>query len=81
MKSSDILLSFVGGNLEVWKVGNDICVRYAYSWIDDGVALIGSFGRASDFEKACDDYLAKIRGKKLIFEGPGIERKSVTVLG
>jgi len=82
MKSSDILLTLEHEDLEVWRVGPDICVKYLDAYASDGIALIGTFGRGRTFEDACDDYLIKIRGKKLIFEGcRHTTRKEVIVMG
>ena len=82
MKSSDILLTLCSEYLKVWKVHDHICVDYEDAWISDGITLQGAFGIGPDFESACDDYLNKIRGKKLIFDGPNhAQRKEVTVLG
>lgn len=81
MKSSDILFSLNDANLCVWKVNNLVHVQYEYAWIKECMVLVGAFGRGVDFEAACDDYLGKIRGKTLVFEGPFKQRKEVTVLG
>ena len=68
MKSSDILLSIGGGHrLEVFKVENFIAVLYEGAEIKDGLVLATRYGTGLDFESACDDYLSKIRGKRLVF--------------
>lgn len=81
-KSSDILLS-LNRDLHVWKVQQDtvVCVAYERSEVKDGPVLVGTFGRGHDFESACDDYLAQIRGKTLVFDACTDHRKEVTVLG
>lgn len=82
MKSSLILLSLENERLVVWKIDNNIvCVRYENCEIKDGCALLTTFGRGSDFEDACRDYLAKIRGKTLVFNAYNETRREVTVLG
>ncbi len=81
MKSSDILLSFKLKNLEVWKVDDEVHVRYANAEIKDGSVLVSASGIGADFESACDDYLAKIRGKRLVFDACTSARKEVVVLG
>lgn len=82
-KSSDILLSLNGHNLEVWKATGDvICVRYVDSYIKDGPVLVGTCGRGGTFEGACHDYLAEIRGKTLVFHAYDEDKRTeVTVLG
>lgn len=80
-KSSDILLTLEHASLEVWKLSDGkVCVKYGNCFINDGIALIDAYGRGSDFELACIDYLARIRGKTLVFESFG-KKKEVTVLG
>ena len=81
MKSSDILLT-LNEDLVVWKVKNDVCVKYDEAWVAEGGVLAGSFGKGADFEEACDNYLSKIRGKQLVFEGIRHKvRREVQVLG
>lgn len=81
MKSSDILLSLDGKHLEVFKCGNDVRVGYKNAEVKDGIFLVTDYGAGTDFESACDDYLSKIRGKKLIFNADGSNREAVMVLG
>lgn len=82
MRSSDVLLTLQHEELEVWRVGPDICVKYIDAYVSDGIALVDAFGRGRSFEDACDDYLPKIRGKTLVFEGcRHTKRKDVIVLG
>lgn len=81
MKSSDLLLSLSSEHLKIWKVGDTVCVNYHYSWLKDGSALLGVFGRGQDFESACDDYLRQIRGKYIVFDQPGCKRKELYILG
>lgn len=82
MKSSDILLSLDGEHLEVFKNSSDeINVRYQNAEIKDGMFLIYDLGRGRNFEEACDDYLSKIRGKKLVFDARTEKRREIMVLG
>lgn len=81
MKSSEILLALEHARLLVWTLSdNTYCVKYEWADVKDGIALLGTFGRGTDFESACEDYLSKIRGKTLVFNYFGKE-KEVTVLG
>lgn len=80
MKSSKILLS-LDEHLEVFKNSNGVCVEYKNSEIKDGYFLKTEWGAGKDFESACDDYLNKIRGKKLVFNACTSYRKEVTVIG
>lgn len=70
MKASDRLMS-LNVRLEVFKDINDsVCVEYERSFVvGDGVE-IGTVGRGSDFEVACEDYLNQITGKKLRIYNP-----------
>lgn len=81
MKSSDILLSLQGEDLEVWKVGDEVCVQYRKAGVSEPGVIIYTFGRGCNFEEACDDYLNKIRGKKLIFDAASDARREITILG
>lgn len=82
MKSSDILLSLGGADITVWKVKDAVCVKYDEAWVLGGGVLEGTYGRGADFEDACEDYLTKIRGKTLVFEGVRNKtRREVRVLG
>ena len=81
MKSSDILLSLGGERLEVFKNKDGVCVLYKDSEISDGLFLITTYGTGTDFESACDDYLAKIRGQKLVFNVGTENRHEVMVIG
>ena len=82
MKSSEILLSLEYEDLDVFKNPFGICVRYRNAEIKDGYFLKTEYGTGKDFEAACDDYLNKIRGKKLVFNAfSKKDRKEVTVLG
>lgn len=81
MKSSDILLT-LNEELMVWKVKDNICVKYDEAWVSNCGVLEGTFGKGTDFEGACDNYLCKIRGKLLVFDGlRHRNRKEVRVLG
>lgn len=81
MKSSEILLCLDYANLEVFRNKEGICVMYKGADIKCGIALKGEYGVGIDFESACDDYLNKIRGKKLVFNVYGDNRKEIIVLG
>lgn len=82
MKSSDILLSLDGESLEVSKNSSGgINVCYKDAEIKDGMFLIYDLGRGSNFEEACDNYLSKIRGKKLVFDAHTNNRREIMVLG
>jgi hypothetical protein len=80
MKSSEILLS-LDEHLEVFKNSSGICVEYKNAEIEDGYFLKTECGTGENFENACDDYLRKIRGKKLVFNACTSYRKEVTVIG
>lgn len=81
MKSSEILLTLDHARLLVWVVDKNVyCVKYEWADVKDGDVLVGTFGRGTDFESACEDYLNKIRGKTLVFNHFG-KNKEVTVLG
>lgn len=84
MKSSDILLS-LGEPLTVSRdINGKVCVHYDGGYIKDECFLIGTTGRGEDFEFACDDYLAQIRGKTLVIDRHPVtlgKRKEVTILG
>jgi hypothetical protein len=82
MKSSDILLSLEWADLVVWKVKDGVCVKYDEAWVSGCGVLEGAFGKGVDFEDACENYLQKIRGKQLVFEGIKHKaRREVRVLG
>lgn len=82
MKSSDILLLLDGEHLEVSKNSSGgINVRYQGAEIKDGMFLICDLGCGRDFEEACDNYLSKIRGKKLVFDAYTEDRREIIVLG
>ena len=81
MKSSEILLLLDECRLEVFKNRLGVCVKYQNAEIKDGAFLIGEYGTGIDFESACDDYLNKIRGKKLVFNACSNNRKEIMVLG
>lgn len=81
MKSSEILLS-LGEHLEVFRSSHgNVCVEYKGAEVKDGMFLISEFGIGGGFESACDDYLNKIRGKKLVFDACSINRREVQILG
>ena len=54
-------------------------VEYDDSFVKDGIALIGEYGVGNTFESACEDYLNKITGKKLVFN-PSDEEQRVEVV-
>lgn len=81
MKSSDMLLSLDNAHLDVFRNKHGICVAYKGAEVKDGCFLISDYGTGVDFETACDDYLSKIRGKKLVFNAFSSNRREVVVLG
>lgn len=81
MKSSEILLRLDGERLGVFQNRHGVCVMYQGAEIKDGSFLVGAYGTGVDFESACDDYLDKIRGKKLVFGATTNGRHEVMVLG
>lgn len=80
MKSSEILLS-LDEHLEVFKNSSGVCVHYKNAETKDGYFLKTEWGAGENFESACDDYLDKIRGKKIVFNACTSYRKEVTVIG
>ena len=81
MKSSEILLSLGGERLEVIKNKDGVCVLYKDAEISDGTFLMTIYGTGLNFESACDDYLSKIRGQKLVFGAYTKNRHEVMVIG
>ena len=81
MKSSEILLRLDGEHLEVFQNRHGVCVMYQNAEISDGSFLVTDYGTGADFESACDDYLDKIRGKKLVFGACTDGRHEVMMLG
>ena len=81
MKSSEILLALNGKHLEVFKVKDFVCVLYKGAEIKDGCFLKTDYGVGLDFESACDDYISKIRGKRLVFNAGTNDREDIMVLG
>lgn len=82
MKSSDFLLSLDGEYLEVSKNGNNgVSVCYRGAEIKDGMFLTSDSCVGKDFEEACDDYLNKIRGKRLVFDACSNRRREIAILG
>ena len=55
-------------------------VEYEDSYVKDGMALVGEYGVGNTFESACDDYLNKITGKKLVFNPSNEERRVEVVI-
>jgi hypothetical protein len=81
MDAVNRLLNLEFHQLSVFRAADGIiCVKYEGAWISDGVALTGTVGRGRTFEEACEDYLGKISGKKLVFERTGGKREEVVVL-
>lgn len=79
MKAYEKLMNLERHNIEVFRVGNQIAVMYSGSDISDGIVRKGVYGTGATFEDACEDYMKKISGKKLIF-GFGEGREEITVL-
>lgn len=81
MEAFNRLLNLEFHRISVFKGADGmICVEYDGAWISDGVTLTGTCGRGRTLEEACDNYLAKISGKKLVFERLNGERREVIVL-
>lgn len=74
------LLALIDRHLEVWSVGDDICVSYENCEVKGYGVLISEYGVGSTFESACEDYLRKISGKTLVFNACTESRKEITVL-
>lgn len=81
MKNSDILLALDSKRLEVFKNKQGVHVMYKDAEIKDGCFLVGTYGTGVDFETACDDYLSKIRGKRLVFNADSNNREDIMILG
>lgn len=79
MKAYERLLNLSAHRLEVFRAEHQIAVMFSGSDISDGVVRKGIFGTGVTFEDACEDYLNKISGKKLIF-GFGDNREEINVL-
>jgi hypothetical protein len=56
------------------------CVSYHDCYIKEGATLLGERGRGNTFEEACEDYMRKISGEKLVFKPFSEYRREVTVL-
>lgn len=81
MDAVNRLLNLEFHRLSVFRASDGmICVEYDGAWISDGVTLTGTCGRGRTFEEACDNYLSKISGNKLVFERIDGEREEVIVL-
>lgn len=80
-QASKLLLSIENEHLEVRSAGADVRVRYADCQVEDGGYWNAKSGRGRNFEEACEDYLAKIRGKTLVFRNGTSRRKEAAVLG
>ena len=79
MKASEKLLKLENHQLEVFKNRLGICVCYQGGDILDYPYRKGEYGTGNSFEEACEDYLNKISGKKIIF-GYGENREEIIVL-
>jgi len=66
--------------LEVWKVGDDICVNYAGTETKDDSMHRSDFGRGNTFNEALNDYYQQIRGQTLVFNATQNNRKEVRVI-
>ena len=79
MKASERLLR-TENSLVVFKMINGkIGVHFENCEVKDGCFLIGTFGRGSTFEEACEDYLERIQGQTLVFNVFG-NRKEVVLI-
>lgn len=80
MKDIERLLS-LGKHLEVWKLpSEEIAVAYQDCFIKDGMFGVGMFGVGESFDEACADYIQKIAGQTLVFDGLLQKREEVRVL-
>jgi len=88
MKSSDILSSLDKAELEVIENGNNVYVRYKDAGVLEGDKIDRKYGlgrihclwgSGRDFESACDNYLAKIRGRTMIFNPHGSNRHEILI--
>lgn len=55
-------------------------VAFEDSFVKDGNVLIGEYGVGNTFESACEDYLNRITGKKLVFNPSNEERRVEVVI-
>lgn len=78
-QASKLLLSMENEHLEVWRSGVKVCVCYANCEVKDGAFLNTEVGIGSDLEEACEDYLAQIRGKTLVFRACSSQRREVAI--
>lgn len=78
MKASERLIN-AEFSLKVFRLYNEkkasICVCFYNCEIKDGYFLKTSFGIGDTFEDACEDYLAQIQGKTLVFDAYGNRRE------
>ncbi len=80
MKDIERLLS-LGKRFEVWKLpGEKIAVAYQDCYVKDGMFLVDTFGVGTSFDEACADYMQKISGKTIVFDGTKRKREEVRVL-
>lgn len=67
--------------LNVWMLDDETyAVAYQGADVKDGIGLLGVFGKGKSFELACADYMARIRGKTLVFNADSENRKEIFVL-
>ena len=79
MKASEKLLNLNNHYLEVFKNSLGVCVCYQDADVLSTPFRISEYGVGKDFEEACENYVRKISGKKIVF-GEGKDREEITVL-
>ena len=79
MKAYERLLALENHHLEVFNNSLGLCVLYQGGDILEYPCRKTEFGTGRNFEEACEDYLNKISGKRLVF-GYGENREEITVL-
>ena len=79
MKASERLLNTEYFLVVFKMVNGKIGVHFENCEVKDGCFLIGTFGRGSTFEEACEDYLERIQGQTLVFNVFG-NRKEVVLI-
>lgn len=68
-------------HVDVWETNDDkICVSLRGCEISEGVFLVGVYGIGSSLEYACEDFLRKVQGKKVVFNACSSERETVIFL-
>lgn len=69
--------------LSVWKCLNgteSICVEYKGAEVKSGSLLSSAYGSGRTFQEALNDYYEKIKGKTLVFDAYGKNRKEIIII-